>query len=97
MYSGQQPEFNHQISFSLRWGGEKGRAFGSDVAAKPAPVKKEPVLKKELIPATTTVMKNELTPQTTTTAVTPVQQKQDIKPIVTPAAVNVPATAPKKP
>lgn len=42
MFAGQQPEWNHQISLSFRWGSTKGRAYGKDISApvtesKPAP------------------------------------------------------------
>jgi hypothetical protein len=41
LFAGQQPEWNHQLNLSLKWGGMNGRAYGSDVKTV-APVVTEP-------------------------------------------------------
>ncbi len=33
-FAGQQPEWNHQINLSMKWGGMCGRAYGSDIKQK---------------------------------------------------------------
>lgn len=106
-YVGQDPEWNHQITFAWSWGDEKGRAFGSDLSSKEAVASEEVVEpKKEPVPVVTEPKPEEtLTPSTTTAILIDGAQSSTttgVKPAVTVPAVTQPVQpvvepAPAKP
>ena len=82
-FAGQQPEWNHQISLSLRWGAGKGRAYGSDA--------KEQQMK-------TAAEQNVVTPENETPAAEPVKAaEQPVVPSESAPAATAPAETPATP
>jgi hypothetical protein len=53
LYAGQQPQWNHQINISMKWGGMCGRAYGTDVKEKAAQAVCEPKSPKNAEPKKT--------------------------------------------